>query len=593
VAIDDRIKQAEAELLAQQMLAIGSQPSARPTPAPAAASPPTESASMLRNLMSGAVQIPSSVYNYGRRIYESEQPLSALGQDVGTMAGGMYEGFKQDPLGFGLDMVPVVGEIRSALQAQEYSDLANAAGASGDMRAADMYRQMAAVAAAGAVPLAGTAARATKRAAMSNILGAAPSGDARAMLEAMTVSESANVPNVFRGETISERVPTAVKATEDPMKEMLRVDTETLRRSPEQTQKLAETVQPYTPTLGMTDPDEIIETMKDFSADNLKFIYEQMPPEVRQEARLWYEGANRIANDAAQQYGVSREAAAGVYASLSPQKDWYQNVSLGNRILDIYHNRADVPFDQRTYDAALTRLTNPEHLTVLNRIKGKKFSELENPVEKAIWVRMFDEANNSPSFNIISPRGEYMGPYLTGKGVPRKVAWGSFNEIQKAINVLDNPALSNISDQMGLQHKVRNFYNNIVNPFDPLSITADTHAVAAALMQPLGGSAPQVAHNLGAAASNAGTGIRGTYPIYADAYRNFAQTEGLLPREAQSIAWEGVRGLFSPEQKRNAALKDRVNTLMEELRLGKMTPTAYRDAVLNEAGGINVPDWAK
>lgn len=113
----------------------------------------------------------------------------------------------------------------------------------------------------------------------SNIAGSLPSA-----------SQSSAVPNVVTGQTISERFPTAKGATENPLTEMLRVDINTLMRSPEQTEKIARTVQPYTPTFGMRSPEKIIETMKNTSVDNLRFLYEQMPPEIRQEAALWYEG---------------------------------------------------------------------------------------------------------------------------------------------------------------------------------------------------------------------------------------------------------------------------------------------------------------
>lgn len=190
MALDDKIKQAEAELLAQQMLAIGNQPTSAPSPrmaraaqlaAQREAAASTESASMLRNLFSGATQIPGSVYEYGRGIAQSERPLAAFGEDVSALAGGMYEGFKQDPVGFTLDMVPIVGEIRSAMESRELSNMANEAAAAGDTALADRYRQLAAMAAAGAVPLGGIGARGAKRSAMSNIVDVPP-GDARAML---------------------------------------------------------------------------------------------------------------------------------------------------------------------------------------------------------------------------------------------------------------------------------------------------------------------------------------------------------------------------------------------------------------------------
>ena len=36
---------------------------------------------------------------------------------------------------------------------------------------------------------------------------------------------------------------------------------------------------------------------------------------------------------------------AGVLAALSPQKDWYMNVSLGRRVMDIMKNKQDFASD--------------------------------------------------------------------------------------------------------------------------------------------------------------------------------------------------------------------------------------------------------
>jgi len=200
MALDDKIKQAQAELLAQQMLAIGNQPTSAPSPrmaraaqlaAQREAAASTESASMLRNLFSGATQIPGSVYEYGRGIAQSERPLAAFGEDVSALAGGLYEGFKQDPVGFTLDMAPIVGEIRSAMESRELSNMANEAAAAGDTALADRYRQLAAMAAAGAVPFGGIGARGAKRSAMSNIVDVPP-GDARAMLNELPLQTGAS-----------------------------------------------------------------------------------------------------------------------------------------------------------------------------------------------------------------------------------------------------------------------------------------------------------------------------------------------------------------------------------------------------------------
>ena len=76
---------------------------------------------------------------------------------------------------------------------------------------------------------------------------------------------------------------------------------------------------------------------------------------------------------------------------------------------------------------------------------------------------MYDEANHSRSFRVMSPSGEIMGLSM-GKDGPQKVAWGSFTEIMKGVQVLRDGSLESVSLSLGDAHKVRNFYNNIVAP---------------------------------------------------------------------------------------------------------------------------------
>ena len=57
-------------------------------------------------------------------------------------------------------------------------------------------------------------------------------------------------------------------------------------------------------------------------------------PTLRERAKLWYVGANRIATELADKHGVTDEQAAGVLAVLSPQMDWYKNVALAERVME-------------------------------------------------------------------------------------------------------------------------------------------------------------------------------------------------------------------------------------------------------------------
>jgi hypothetical protein len=61
----------------------------------------------------------------------------------------------------------------------------------------------------------------------------------------------------------------------------------------------------------------------------------------------------------------------------------------------------------------------------------------------------------------------------------------------------------------------------------------------------------------------------------------------------QSITWEGLKGLFSPSQKRNADFTVRINKLWKEYKAGRLSLERVQDAVLNEAGGIAAPEWSR
>jgi hypothetical protein len=156
--------------------------------------PQRESRSMLENLRSGFGQIPQTVMGYGRNVLQSDAPLAKVGADVSALGSALYEGLKEDPVGFALDVLPVTGEIRSGIDATTYSDLANEARAANDLDAASMYEQIATMSAAGAVPLAGMGARVARRAARS---GAPTAADDLAALTVRAQTETPEFKNFF------------------------------------------------------------------------------------------------------------------------------------------------------------------------------------------------------------------------------------------------------------------------------------------------------------------------------------------------------------------------------------------------------------
>ena len=158
----------------------------------------TESAGMLANLLRGVKEIPSTVYEYGKGLVQS--PLGAttqLGLDAFLMGQAVKKSAGEDPVGFALDIAPVTGEIRSGMDVDKYSDLADQARAAGDTESARMYEQIVALSAAGAIPLAGMGARAAKRTAKAGI-------------------EAAETAATQSARMLDEIAPTTAKAPEAP-----------------------------------------------------------------------------------------------------------------------------------------------------------------------------------------------------------------------------------------------------------------------------------------------------------------------------------------------------------------------------------------
>ena len=406
--------------------------------------------------------------------------------------------------------------------------------------------------------------------------------------------------DIRAGAQVSERVPTAVQFSGDPHDPALTIGVDVIRENPEQMRKQADVMRKYLnyPRYGSKDPESVFSFMGDHAVENLLALHDMMPPDTRRMSSRWYEGANKIADDAATKYGIPIEGAAGVYASLSPQMDWYKNVSLGNRVMDIAHTQRDTRFTPEMLRKAKQLIAMPKGgfneatAKIVDLIRDKSYSELNSPAKKAVWLRLYDEAHNPRSFDIVDPMGNVIGPRLTQKGELAAAGWGSLKDIQKAISIFENPEIDNVASMLGNMHKVRSFYNNIVNPWAGKSVTSDTHNVAAALFRPLSGNSLEVKHNLGGASSSDITGAQGTYGLYADAVRRAAAERGIeYPRAMQSITWEGIRGLYDPVAKRNKSLQEQVTGAMKDYRHKRISGDQMREQLLDIGGGMNLPDW--
>lgn len=354
--------------------------------------------------------------------------------------------------------------------------------------------------------------------------------------------------------------------------------------------------------------EEVFNKLKDSVKNNLKWLYDQFSDEVRTITKLWYDGANIVSNEIANQYGYTTDQVAGVMAVLSPQMDWFRNLSLGKRVIDIYSTKMDSTMDSKMedyireagtvskdgkkkflFEGPAQKLTEKSINLLLDEMRGKTFEEMSIP-EKAFFVRAYDEVYNSRDYENISPTGGINGFVMTGKGERAKVGWGGFGPIMKSISILENGKIENISQNLGNQHKVRNFFVNISNPTDANAVTIDTHAVAAALLKPLAGSDAEVSTNLSGPPRSAATGLVGSYPVMADSYRELANELGILPRELQSITWEAVRGLYKASFK-TAKNKKLINDIWERYRNNELTEKQVYEEINSKTGGVSKPVW--
>lgn len=405
---------------------------------------------------------------------------------------------------------------------------------------------------------------------------------------------------------ISTRLPTAVKASENPFDDMLLADWKAFEKSKiaAPNSELATKI----PGLKVESNDwrDHANAYMDHATDNLNFLYDLPSEEVRNRMGLWYDGANRIAGDLGNKYGVPIQSSAGAAAALSPQKDWFQNASLAERVGDVMFQYGNVPMTMDMINRLPANLRSPKFEDLIVGMAGKKLDDLGDPLERALWVRMFDEANFDRGYRSVLPEGDFGDFVRNANGNEARVAWGSLPEIAKAMGAYSSDGdVRLISKLMGEKHKVRSFDNNIVAPNSELGhVTADTHAVAANQMRPLSGNTPEVAQNFGnaldkkfwpdegfkAAKSSSTDGLSGTYVLNAEPYRRVGAQRGVLPRKVQSIAWEVGRSVFPDTFKTKANMK-LVDNLWKLVEGGAISADDARRKIIQLSGGFKVPDW--
>ena len=394
-------------------------------------------------------------------------------------------------------------------------------------------------------------------------------------------------------------------------------DTEAFLRTPSADQNMKMMTETYPGLKGLysADPKQTAENIVSHMSDNVLSLYDLAEKKgITEESSKWYDGANRIANEMAQRFGTTPEKTAGVLAVLSPQKDWYQNVGLGERIIKAFGEiNPQLRWSPEMDKVAFTSGIDKDGTTAWTRdadfeknVRNNSYGAMETPRQKAMWLRAYDEAQNGRNYREVSPEGDLLDYAYTKTGERKKIVPQSWDNMAKAIRIMEGDgSLAAISSELGSEHKVRNFFNNIYSPNSPFDITADTHQIAGGILMPYGSSAPEVGHGLagqgaprqGMPWSNVGgqeTGTTAGYGLHFDATKRAADEKGWLPRQMQSITWEQLRALMPPGLRGNSPFVKTARDIWAAADAGQMTKDQARQAIIQVAeasGGGGLPSW--
>lgn len=308
---------------------------------------------------------------------------------------------------------------------------------------------------------------------------------------------------------------------------------------------------------------------------NLQFLYDRSTPANREHWRQWYDFAHKMTVDWGKEFDLHPDIVAAVNAKISPQNDWYNNVTQTRAILETFRDDPKFTQDDRDLISSLLKQKDPKEQNAwrdeLTKIKdGQRMSDM-NDAQAGMFLRSHNMLKGPMATHDhnMEPTGGITG-------------WTkSFDEWQSVMSILRNPSQENVDRQLGSNHKVRSFYNNHVAPESPDWTTIDTHAHAAAALYPYG-STDQQTKNVFGAVKNKASGYNGAYFLYQHAYEQLAKKLGLLPRELQSIIWEQMRAELSPEGKRKIqkAGFENLPEIYRDVREGKMTPAQGRSEVV-------------
>ena len=96
-----------------------------------------------------------------------------------------------------------------------------------------------------------------------------------------------------RKNRVSTRLPTAVAATEDPLASTLLIDSAAVFNLPPEKQKVMAGIITKYPNIRSSSKNlqPVADELKQQSIDNLLWLHDKVPADIRKRSKLWYDGA--------------------------------------------------------------------------------------------------------------------------------------------------------------------------------------------------------------------------------------------------------------------------------------------------------------
>lgn len=348
--------------------------------------------------------------------------------------------------------------------------------------------------------------------------------------------------------------------------------------------------------------------------------------------RDWYRDANGFNQRMAAEVGIHPDIATAVTARMSPQRDWNDNLALAQGTMRVWNenpeiSRRDFDFLDRErekiwrgkhdewerskakhddwearkarHDAGDGPDPGPRPRPALgdepqlNRLSpadidphvGKRLQDLDPSVSGELIRPMMIQRGMTTAIELDG------SPHLTKAGAPKQVMWQTNDVMASSVRILKNPGVDTVDVELGKQHKIRSFYNNMQDPNDTAGradVTVDSHMLGVLVGNPYGSSKNTPVHSMFERPGSVAAGTKGVYPIAADAIRTHAAKLGVPASDIQAQSWMAQRDVWPPKS-RTAASTATIEKIRQAQDKGQITDAeaaSYVEAVRKQSPDV-------